>query len=258
MKTAIVTGSSSGCGLALSKLLVANGYKVRGIDKDLPGSVYWDTDGRYSHVQTDLSYTGWECPKCEEWECSAEVDVIAHCAGMNFIKPFPEIDFDDYHKVHNVNVLSGLKILQRFLPQLQKNKGMYITIVSNAAWVPMTGSLLYNTSKSSAAMATYELGRELSKSHNVTVMGVAPGKLASITEVGNSGVGSKMSEDIDNSVCHMRNWTMEQTKSYESANRYSDAWLTPEDVAEFMMFFINHKVIANSFRGVVLPMIHVP
>lgn len=204
----LVTGSSSGLGLALADMLLRQGHTI------IPYDV---KDG------DDVAFPTW----IKELDA---VDVLINCAGINHNAWFADLSMEDHQRVMDVNATGIIAMTQALLPQLAASDcGTVINIVSNAANMPMTSSLSYNMSKAAALMATKQMAHELTKSHGITVFSVSPNKLS----------GTEMSRQIEGNVCATRGWTPEFAKEYQSKALMHGLETPPDAVARMIAHLIN-------------------
>lgn len=204
----IVTGSSSGLGLAITKELQSAGHLVYGYDAEEGNDV--------------RSPSAW----LKELEY---VDVLINCAGINDNRWFEEIGEEDFTRVLDVNAFSIVKMTQSVLPQLKDSGGVVINIVSNAANMPMTSSLSYCASKSAALMITRQMAHELTPKYGITVFSISPNKLA----------GTAMSKAIEDNVCRVRGWTKEYAAEYQKKALMHGLETHPEAIARLIGHLID-------------------
>lgn len=172
-----------------------------------------------------------------------DIDVLINNAGVNtigFLEDFAESDWDH---VMDVNAKGIFKMTQACLPLLAKNKGTVVNIVSNAAHVPLTGSLAYNASKGAAHIMTLQLARELTKRHGITVFGIAPNKLS----------GTGMSKDIEEQVCKSRGWTPEYARQYQLNALLAGEETDPASIADLVAYLLKSKNNHKYLTGCVIP-----
>jgi NAD(P)-dependent dehydrogenase (short-subunit alcohol dehydrogenase family) len=180
--------------------------------------------------------------------------VLINCVGVNYIEWFPQADLEEqFNRLMRINVLSHLQLVQELIgskPPLTSVAGQYnnwfrdtgtlIEIISNASHMPMTNSVIYNATKGAQHIATLALGRELKKTHNLTVFGISPNKLK----------GTGMSTYIEGRVPELRGWTPEQAEAYQLASLAAGEETTPEALAGFIANLVrtpdDHKFLANT------------
>lgn len=254
MKFAVVTGDSSGLGRAIAmELFAVNRCFIFGISQD-------DVEGsaeNYIHICADVGIKG-EVERAHDVVRNhilrakgpqQELDehdefIIVNCAGINridWLESFPEGDWD---QVLNTNAKSIFLMAQAFLEPLKITRGTLVNVVSNAAHMPMTGSLAYNASKGAAHIMTLQLARELTKRYGISVFGVAPNRMK----------GTAMSEYIDQRVTEVRGWTHEYAQEYQRNGLVTGEETDPKTVAEILGYLLARKERHHFLSGCVLPM----
>lgn len=225
MKTFVVTGASSGLGKEIAELLSYHSHKVVNWSLDQGVDIQYESSVRAAVGKLD----------------SQQIDGLVNCAGVNFIDWFEKITLDDWDRVMNTNARGMFLCSQKLLPNLRGK--VICNIVSNASHVPMTNSAAYNASKGAAHILTLMMGRELRKSHGVTVFGISPNKLK----------GTGMSSDIENKVCELRGWTPEQAKEYQIAALPAGEETDPAACAEFIVWLLLRPDIHKFLNQTVIP-----
>jgi short-subunit dehydrogenase len=179
--------------------------------------------------------------------------VLINTVGVNYIEWFPKLDMHKFNELMMLNVQSHLLLVQELIganPPLSsvaddynnwfRDTGALCEIISNASHMPMTNSVIYNATKGAQHIATLALGRELKKTHNLTVFGVSPNKLK----------GTGMSSYIEGRVPELRGWTPEEAEAYQLSSLAAGEETTPEAVAGLIAYLVerpeNHKFLANT------------
>lgn len=222
----VVTGGSSGLGALLVEELTSAGHRVFNYDREHYENV----------VRPDRAFF-------ETLDLHGGVDVLINCAGVNligYLEDFSEVEWDH---VVDTNAKGIFMMTKAALPQLIRNKGTVLNIVSNASHMPMTGSLAYNASKGAAHIMTLQLARELTRRHGITVFGISPNKLA----------GTGMSKDIEEQVVKTRGWTAEYARQYQLNSLITGEETDPQKLAEFIAYLLADKANHKYLSGCVLP-----
>jgi len=217
MSKILITGSSSGLGAALTKILTSQGHEVAEYDRDIGADVRRPEDC-YMFIPEEL-------------------DVLINCAGVNKIGWLGDVAESDWNAVMDTNCKGIFKMTQFCLPRLKASSGTVLNIVSNAANMPMRCSAAYNASKGAALILTKQLARELAP--DITVFSVSPNKLA----------GTGMSDDIDNQVVETRGWTMEEAQKYQLAGLLTGEETPVELLAEFIAYLLQDKLHHKYLTG---------
>jgi NAD(P)-dependent dehydrogenase (short-subunit alcohol dehydrogenase family) len=178
-KSALVTGSTAGIGLAIARGLAAsgasvtlNGRKQAGIDaavatlaKEVPGS-------KVSGVAGDVSTAA----GCNALVAALpEVDILINNTGIFEPKPFVDIPDEDWSHLFETNVMSGVRMSRAYLPgMLKRNWGRIIFISSESALNIPTEMIHYGMTKTAQLAIARGLAK-LTRGSAVTVNSVLPG-----------------------------------------------------------------------------------
>lgn len=137
-KTALVTGSTAGIGLAIAQNLAEEGASViisgRNREKLDRAVIELRVDkDAVRGVLLDLTTSEGAAMLFEQ---VPEVDILVNNLGIYELKRFGDISDDEWFRLYNVNVLSGVRLARYYLPgMLSKDWGRVIFISSEAALV---------------------------------------------------------------------------------------------------------------------------
>lgn len=150
-RTALVTGASSGIGLATARALVAGGYAVYGTGRN-PQRL--SDDARVPGVRyLPLDLTD---PASIE-RCAADagpVDVLVNNAGESQSGPFEEYPAEDLERLFQINVLGAVHLSRLLLPGMrERGYGRVVMIGSMLGSLPLAYRSSYCASK--AAIRTF-------------------------------------------------------------------------------------------------------
>jgi NAD(P)-dependent dehydrogenase (short-subunit alcohol dehydrogenase family) len=199
-KTALVTGSTAGIGLAIAKRLAAEGavVTIAGRNRD-----------KLEAAAAEVAQHGVVCPVLAD-PATAEgaatliaaqpkVDILVNNLGIYEVKPFAEISDADWHHFFEVNVVSGARLARHYFPQmLDAGWGRVIFIASESALVVPSEMIHYGMTKT--AQLTIARGMaELTRGTGVTVNSVLPGPTRSegIVDFIRSTVDNKDASDAE-------------------------------------------------------------
>lgn len=220
----LITGTSSGLGAALSEMFNSNDYDVTGTTHSLedvePGhQLLYDANDPQAAGKLVVSMAAMGIRQ------RGPVDLLINNAGINGIRNFTELRLEFMERLMRVNCHAPVLLVRELLTtQWFSETPAVINIVSDAAWRPMRHSEAYNTSKAALDMATRQMARELTKTHDMVIVGVRPGKMA----------GTGMSRYIDKQVCDLREWTPEEAATYYATNSVTGKEADPDHVARFI------------------------
>ena len=177
-----LTGSSSGIGAAIARLLVAKGHRVMGTARrqDLLEAVAEEAnagasgEGRMLTRVADVLDAASQNRALEA--CIAEfggLDVAIPNAGLGVFSPLDKADLDDWMTMVDVNIKGVLITLHACLPHLVERKGLVVNIGSVASRNVFPNSGVYCATKH-AVLALGEAIRQDLKS-TVASTTICPG-----------------------------------------------------------------------------------
>lgn len=169
------------------------------------------------------------------------IDILINNCGANYIEWIDKLDIASYDSVMNINVKAPVLLVKNSLDKLKN--GTILNIISNASDMAMTNSLVYNGSKGAIKIITKQMSRELSKTHNITVFGISPNKIAD----------TLMSDYIDEKVCELRNWTPEEARKYQVSSLPAGEETDKNVLAEFIVFLLSAKKRHQYLQGCIIP-----
>jgi len=180
-KNVLITGASSGIGLAMAKDFANRGAnliltarsedKLMQLAKDLSGK------GIKTHVFIeDISLPNSAQKLFNQVNAAElEVDVLVNNAGYGRWGNFDECPMEDYENMVHLNVTSLTELSYLFVDQMVKRgSGGIINVASTAAFFPIPYSAVYAATKAYVLSLSEALNFEYSKK-GVHVMAVCPG-----------------------------------------------------------------------------------
>jgi short-subunit dehydrogenase len=172
VRTALVTGASSGIGAATAAALVGKGYRVLGTSR-APASVGAPVPG--------VEYLALELTDPASIEgCAAaagDVDVLVNNAGESQSGPLEELPMDAVERLFETNVFGSLRLTQLLLPGMRaRGYGRVIMVGSMLASFPLAYRGSYVASKAAVKGFADSLRREVSP-YGVGVSTVEPGSI---------------------------------------------------------------------------------
>lgn len=232
-KTALVTGSTAGIGKAIAKSLVAEGVTViiNGRHEEKVHQTIQEIRDQYPEavlqsLVSDLG-TAQGCQKAiEEFR---EVDILINNLGIFEPREYFNISDDEWLKMFEVNIMSGVRLSRWYLNQMiQKKEGRVIFIASEAAIMPSQEMAHYSATKTMQLSLSRSLA-ELTTETNATVNTIMPG--STFTE----GV-----ETMLNTLYPNENLSMAEAEArFMKENRPTSIiqrLIRPEEIANFVTF----------------------
>ena len=183
-KVVIITGGSSGIGLALAEQFGKMGSKIfiTGRNKD-------DLNSAVDKLSKDgIAVYGFQADVSKEDDNKlmaeaaihqyGKIDVLINNAGISMRALFDEVDLEVVKKVMDINFYGVLYATKYCLPEIEKNKGSVIGISSIAGFRGLPGRTGYSASKFALNGFLEVLRTELLKKE-VHVLTACPGFTAS-------------------------------------------------------------------------------
>jgi 3-oxoacyl-[acyl-carrier protein] reductase len=180
-KRALVTGSSTGLGEAIARLLAAEGVEViiHGRNEERAASVtesIRQAGGMAQYALGDLA-TDEGADALAGAIGNKGIDILVNNAGAYSPQPWLQVSVDDWRNSYNTNVLSYVRMIHRLLPAMKtKGWGRIIQIGSTVAIEPMALQPEYSAATAARHNLTVSLAREL-KGTGITSNTVAPGAM---------------------------------------------------------------------------------
>jgi len=154
LSVAVVTGSSSGIGLATSLALAKNGYltyaTMRNLDKQY--SIQSTAEKQHLPIRTvQLDVTDQNSVKDAIQSILSEsgrIDLLVNNAGYGLTGAFEDVGIDEIKALYETNVFGVIRVTQAVLPVMRKQgSGRIINISSGAGRIGFPGSSAYVSSK---------------------------------------------------------------------------------------------------------------
>lgn len=220
-KDVLVTGSSSGIGLAISLLFLQKGYRVFGLSRK--DNCILSKYENFSYIKCDVSQkTQVENAYNIILDSAKKLDIVVHCAGIALgDNEFEDGLIEDFIEMINVNVFGSVFVFKIFLPLLQNSaQANLISIGSIASNYQYRTGHIYAATKAFLEHLVYSIRTELQSSKlNITL--ISPGRVETNFDINRYKNDTKKAnfqiknkpylqvEDITNLI----SWIVEQDKS---------------------------------------------
>jgi len=248
VKRVFITGASSGIGLAIAKLLVAEGHEVWGTSRNLERIPKMP---RWHGVRLDLAD-----PLSIEEAFNAAVteagyfDVLINNAGAGHFGPAELLPPETIASQFQILVFGQIQLMELALHQMQsRGEGLIINVTSLASRLPVPFMAAYNAAKAAMASFTMSIQLELGNSR-VHVVDLQP---ADIRTEFNQGV-------IKSAEANPR-YETKTARTWEVAERNMKSAPTPDLVARHVLRLVNSVqpppriTVGDAFQSKIAPLI---
>ena len=225
MKRVFITGASSGIGLAIAKLLVAQGHEVWGTSRNLeriPKMPRWHA------VRLDLA----DRLSIEEAFNAAlaeagHFDVLINNAGAGHFDPAELVPMETIGSQFQILFFGQIQLMQLALRHMQaRGEGLIINVTSLASRFPVPFMAAYNSAKAALAAFTMSIQLELGNSR-VHIVDLQPADIS--TEFNQSVIKTAKTDRYDTKIA----------KTWETADRNMRKAPGPDLVAQHVLKLIN-------------------
>lgn len=180
MKTALVTGSSSGIGLATAVRLATDGLRVFASMRDTSRSTEVLAAAETAGVAVEVTELDVNSDRsvAEAFERLDTIDVLVNNAGMSPIGSVEEFPLDEWKDLFETNVFGVIRCTQAALPAMRRQESGHIINVSSMAGrtaIPMFGA--YSSSKWAVEAFTESMASEVAAFGIRTTL-IEPGAIA--------------------------------------------------------------------------------
>ena len=242
-KTAIVTGSTGGIGLAIAQGLADAGASVvvcgrqqERVDAALAQLRSTQAGALARGVVADLG-TAAGCQALIDAE--PQTDILINDLGIYAVKPFFEIGDADWEEIFQVNVLSGVRLARHYAQGMQARGWGRIQFISSESALNIPGEMVhYGVSKAAIQGLSRGLAKVLAGS-GVTVNSILPGPTR--TEGAIAFIG-KMAEERGVSATEMEALFLAENRPSSLIRRFA----TPEEVANLCVYAASPQASATT------------
>lgn len=211
MKTAIVTGASSGIGTAICEMLLSESYLVFGFGRDFSNCPLEHSN--FHAIVCDITRIADLTTHIQSIQKEHDISLLINNAGVGFFAPHEELNPKKIHDMITTNLEVPMVLSQMLLRNFKKNRGCIINISSITAKKPNnTYGCAYGATKAALSSFSQSLYEETRK-YGVKVITIHP--------------------------------DMTQSNFYRNANfgpgASEDSYLLPEEIAECIRFLLSQR-----------------
>ena len=220
MTKVLITGVSSGIGLAQARLFLKNGCAVYGVDKSEAPDIQ---EENFHFLQLDITGN-----LAALFDVVPDVDILCNTAGiLDAYKPLLAISDDEIADVFQTNFFATVAITRHYLAKMvERQAGIIINMCSIASFMAGGGGAAYTASKHALAGFIRQLALDYAKD-KVQVFGIAPGAVKTAMTASDFEPGG------------LADWVAQETPI--------GRWSSPDEIAELTGFLASGK--ASSMQG---------
>lgn len=231
----LITGSSSGIGLAQAQAFLAQGHHVIGLDMAPAPHILLEEEG-FDFYQIDLSQSGEIKAFFDQFGQKYEVlDVLCNTVGQ--LDDYANLDkMDEINWLHlfSVNLSSHFLVTKYALPfLLRAPAARIINMTSIAGLVAGGGGIAYTTFKHGLVGFTKQLAYDYAQT-DIRINGIAPGAIDTPMNA----------RDFEENEGQMAKWVAEQVPIHR--------WAQADEVAKLTLFLASDG--ADYVHGTILPL----
>ena len=177
-KLALVTGAAGALGLAASRFLVDDGYRVILVDLDQQklDKLAGELGDLAIPIALDISNSQTVMDVCGTIrKAHGDVSVLVNNAGVLSNSKLTETSDEEWHRIMSVNLDGAFYLCREWLPSMKAQQWGRIINISSLAMKTggLTAGTTYTTSKGAITALTLSIARE-SAPYGVTANGIAP------------------------------------------------------------------------------------
>lgn len=194
-KTAIVSGSTAGIGLAIAKGLAASGAYVvvngrsrEAVDRAVADVKAAVADAKVTGLAADLST---EAGAADLVRAHSACDILVNNLGIYGPQDFFETPDAEWRRYFEINVLSGVRLARLYLPGMEKNGWGRVVFISSESALNIPPDMIHYGFTKTAVMS---IARGLAKrmaGTGVTVNSVLPGPTLS------DGMAAMLEDEVE-------------------------------------------------------------
>jgi NAD(P)-dependent dehydrogenase (short-subunit alcohol dehydrogenase family) len=182
-KRALISGSTAGIGYAIAEALakegatvIVNGRTLARVEQAIASLKKAGVGGKVEGLPADLGSASGASQAVQKFP---EVDILVNNLATFDPKPFEEIPDEEWMKLFEVNVLSGVRLSRHYLPGMKKRNWGRIVFISSESGIQIPAEMIHYGMTKTAQLAVSRGLAETTAGTGVTVNTVLPGPTAS-------------------------------------------------------------------------------
>ena len=173
-KKALVSASTGGIGYAIAETLASEGAEVivNGRSQETVDKALETLPGKTVGLVADLG-TAQGVEKAVA--AHPDVDILVNNLGIYWDSPFHELTDEDWQKIFEVNVMSGVRLTRHYFPRMLEADWGRVIFISSESGIMVPKEMIHYGFTKSAQLSIASGLAQLTKGSGVTVNSVLPG-----------------------------------------------------------------------------------
>lgn len=249
-KVALITGSTSGIGLAAAHVLAEQGINLilHGLMPDNEGQALAEQFTQQYKIKTLFNNADLRDPACihsfidDALSKLGNIDILINNAGIQHTESAVNFPLNKWNDIIAINLSSAFHTMQKSLPGMQKNKwGRIINIASVHGLVGSVNKSAYCAAKHGIVGLTKVIALECAE-QGITANAICPG-----------WVDTPLINDQIKAIAEKQNLDFNDAKyNLVTSKQPLPEMMNPRQIGEFILFLCSDS--ARSITGSALPM----
>jgi 3-oxoacyl-[acyl-carrier protein] reductase len=233
-KVCVVTGATSGIGLAVARRLCEEGARVLFVGRSEDAIIDAASGCGGDYLAGDVTD-----PEVDERivaTCAEQmggIDVLVNNAGTSYARALDELTDDDWRGQYELNVLAPMRLMRAAAPRMAAHGGgRIVNVCSSAGKRPSLTNAAYSVTKA----AELSLSRAFAEQYGpqgVLVNAVAPGPVASPLWTAAGGMADQ--------VAQARGITREEALEAQGGKTVLGRFAEPAEIADVIVFLCSER-----------------
>lgn len=242
-KKAFISGSTQGIGFAIAQQLmlenaevVINGRNVEKTNQAVKKLQDQFPTGLVSGITADFEQKDQLTGLLKKLD---DIDILINNLGIFELKPFLDIEDQDWYRIFEINVMSSIRLSRKLLPQMLKKKEGRIIFISSESGVNIPENMIHYGMTKAAMIAVSNGLSKLTAGTQITVNTILGGPTYS------DGVAHAIEQ-----IASAQNIEIEQMKSaiIQQTNPHSllQRFIEPSEIASLVVYLASPLSIATN------------
>jgi 3-oxoacyl-[acyl-carrier protein] reductase len=233
-KVCVVTGASSGIGLATARKLCEEGARVLFVGRNLErlkevaagcGGEYLATDVNDADADERIVAT------CAEQ--MGGIDVLVNNAGTSYVRSLQELTDEDWRAQYELHVMAPMRLMRAAAPRMARSGGgRIVNVCSSSGKRPSQTNPAYSVTKA-AQLSLSRVFADAYARQGVLVNAVTPGAIDSELWLAPDGMADQMAQ--------ARGITRDEALAMQRDKVPIGRYGTPEEVADVIVFLCSAR-----------------